>query len=158
MCSCNPSKASANRAGMGLPVSRDSVASRPFCAGVSSKGVCSRRLLYQENQPCATAWLPPQSRKPCGIGRRVHDGVLHVPVTQRVVHEPHGGAHRLSNSARTLSSATCRRRHPTRIHATDNAWHRRTISAFSATMASSSVAHSSVSRRWASPTSALVHK
>src|SRR5713101_2336606 len=45
-----------------------------------------------------------------------------------------------------------------RLHATDNAWHRCAISAFSATMAPSSVAHSSVSRRWASPTSALVQK
>ena len=44
------------------------------------------------------------------------------------------------------------------IHATDNAWQRRAISAFSATMASSRVAHASVSRRWASPTSALVQK
>ncbi len=45
-----------------------------------------------------------------------------------------------------------------RIYAPDNTWHRRAISACSATMASSRVAYSSVSRRWASPTSALVHQ
>jgi hypothetical protein len=44
------------------------------------------------------------------------------------------------------------------IQATDNARHRRAISACNAPMASSRVAHSSVSRRWASPTSALVQK
>src|SRR5262245_8891509 len=42
------------------------------------------------------------------------------------------------------------------IHATDPAWPRRAIAACSATMASSSVAYTSVFRRWASPPSALV--
>ena len=47
-CSCNTSRASANRAGIDLPVSRDSVANKPFCSGVSSKGVDAIDGLYQE--------------------------------------------------------------------------------------------------------------
>ena len=47
-CSCNVSRASSSRAGIGLPVSRDSAARMPFCLGVSSKGVCSIGSLYQK--------------------------------------------------------------------------------------------------------------
>ena len=32
--------------------------------------------------------LPPQPLKPCRVGRRVHDGVLNVPVAYQVLNEP----------------------------------------------------------------------
>src|SRR5262245_55187988 len=47
--SCNPWSASSSKAGIALPVSRASASSKPFCAGVRSKGVISIPRQYQEN-------------------------------------------------------------------------------------------------------------
>ena len=58
----------------------------PFCAGVSAKGVCSIGALYQE-KPLFATHVPPQPLKLCRIGRRVHDGVLNIPVPQIVLNE-----------------------------------------------------------------------
>jgi hypothetical protein len=43
------------------------VTSMPFCLDVSSNGVCSISLLYQENQACATH-LPSEPFKPHRVG------------------------------------------------------------------------------------------
>jgi hypothetical protein len=72
---------------MGLPVLRDSMASIPFCSGVSSKGVCSIGSLYQEKPRFATR-LPLQPRRACRVSHRVHDGVLNVPVPQIALTQP----------------------------------------------------------------------
>jgi hypothetical protein len=57
-CSCNSFSALAIRAEIGLPVSRDSEASIPFCSGVKSKGVVSIRSSYQGDRRDATLPSP----------------------------------------------------------------------------------------------------
>src|SRR5262244_60207 len=61
---------------MGLPVARDSVASMPFCSGVSSNGVCFIASLYQKkvngrNHPHAIAsqTVKPRTTELLGRGR-----------------------------------------------------------------------------------------
>jgi len=68
-CSCNTSRASASRAGIDLPVSRDSVANMPFCSGVRSNGVCSISLLYQEKPSFATTACRHSLREAVYAGR-----------------------------------------------------------------------------------------
>jgi hypothetical protein len=130
-------------------------------------GVVCRRITYL----CATEQRDVQYRL-CGGGLgclKAHTGILGLPA-----HDQHSGSCEREGAQIRMCTVVLvllnRLRRPYRlghlvwvtppfyIHATDNARHRFVISAFSATMASSSVEHSAVSRRWASPTSALVHQ
>jgi len=68
-CSCNPSSASAIRAGIGLPVSRASATSRPFCSCVKSKGFVSIAEPYEEHSAF--------SRRGCAWSVAQREGVTH---------------------------------------------------------------------------------
>jgi len=68
-CSCNPSSASAIRAGIGLPVSRASATSRPFCSCVKSKGFVSIAEPYEEHSAF--------SRRGCAWSVAQREGATH---------------------------------------------------------------------------------